>query len=68
MQDRHGLRRAGKRVSLPALLMLTVLLMVLSAARSVGLCIVFRSARRAIPGCVPAWSADRAPPGLTFAV
>ncbi|MEU7994774.1 hypothetical protein AB0B83_05475 [Micromonospora sp. NPDC049060] len=68
MQDRHGLRRAGKRVSLPALLMLTVLLMVLSAARCVGLCIVFRSTRRAIPGCVPAWSADRAPPGLTFAV
>ncbi|MFG1777809.1 hypothetical protein ACGFIR_15115 [Micromonospora sp. NPDC049051] len=68
MQDRYGLRRAGKRVSLPALLMLTVLIMVLSAARAVGLCIVFRCTRRAIPGCVPAWSADRAPPGLAFAV
>ncbi|MCX4390503.1 hypothetical protein OG777_26760 [Micromonospora peucetia] len=67
MQDRHGLRRVGKRVSLPALLMLAVLVMVLSAARAVGLCIVFRCAR-AVPGCVPAWSADRAPPRLTFAV
>ncbi|MFG3708091.1 hypothetical protein ACGF7U_25635 [Micromonospora sp. NPDC047670] len=68
MQDRHGVRRAGKRVSLPALLMLAVLVMVLSAARAIGLCIVFRSTRRAVPGCVPAWSADRAPPRLTFAV
>ncbi|WP_433393625.1 hypothetical protein [Micromonospora sp. KLBMP9576] len=68
MQDRHGLRRAGKRVTLPGLLMLTVLLMVLSAARAVGLCIVFRRTGRAVPGCVPAWSADRAPPGLTLAV
>ncbi|MFG3698662.1 hypothetical protein ACGF5C_12190 [Micromonospora sp. NPDC047620] len=68
MQDRHGLRRVGKRVSLPALLMLAVLVMVLSAARAVGLCIVFRCTRRAVPGCVPAWSADRAPPRLTFAV
>ncbi len=44
------------------MLLLAVLVLVLSATRSIGLCIVFRTARRATPGCVPAWSADRAPP------
>ncbi|SCE72408.1 hypothetical protein GA0070607_0808 [Micromonospora coriariae] len=62
MQDRRTFRRVGERMPLPTMLVLAVLVMVLSATRSIGLCIVFRSARRAIPGCVPAWSADRAPP------
>ncbi|MFF0233603.1 hypothetical protein [Micromonospora sp. NPDC005254] len=63
MHDRRSLRRVGGRAPLPTmLLLLAVLVLVLSATRSIGLCIVFRSARRAIPGCVPAWSADRAPP------
>ncbi|MCF0095374.1 hypothetical protein B0E54_04233 [Micromonospora sp. MH99] len=62
MHDRRGLRRVGERAPLPTMLLLAVLVLVLSATRSIGLCIVFRSARRAIPGCVPAWSADRAPP------
>lgn len=62
MHDRRGPRRVGERVPLPTMLVLAVVVLVLSAARSIGLCIVFRTARRAIPGCVPAWSADRAPP------
>ncbi|MEU4565105.1 hypothetical protein [Micromonospora sp. NPDC023956] len=53
---------AAQRRPLPPLALLTVLVMVLCAARAVGLCIVFRLTRRAVPGCVPAWSADRAPP------
>ncbi|MGV9214213.1 hypothetical protein ACTFTM_20340 [Micromonospora sp. RB23] len=62
MHERRGLRRVGERTPLPAMLLLAVLVLVLSATRSIGLCIVFRCARRATPGCVPAWSADRAPP------
>ncbi|MGC4772248.1 hypothetical protein ACLQ25_25160 [Micromonospora sp. DT44] len=62
MHDRRGPRRVGERTPQPTLLVLAVLVLVLSATRSIGLCIVFRSARRATPGCVPAWSADRAPP------
>ncbi|WP_422735593.1 hypothetical protein ACN263_18255 [Micromonospora sp. WMMD729] len=62
MHERRGPRRVGERTPLPTMLLLAVLVLVLSATRSIGLCIVFRSARRATPGCVPAWSADRAPP------
>ncbi|MFJ6194833.1 hypothetical protein [Micromonospora sp. NPDC092111] len=51
----------GRR-PLSTLFVLAVLVVVLGAARAVGLCIVFRLGRRAVPGCVPAWSADRAPP------
>ncbi|MEV0810486.1 hypothetical protein [Micromonospora sp. NPDC050200] len=68
MHEGRSIRRAGERTSLPALLVLAVLVMVLSAARAIGLCIVFRLTRRAVPGCVPAWSANRAPPGPAFAV
>ncbi|MCO1593964.1 hypothetical protein M8C17_02190 [Micromonospora sp. RHAY321] len=68
MHDRRTLRRVGERMPLPTMLVLAVVVMVLSATRSIGLCIVFRSARRAIPGCVPAWSADRAPPHHTPAI
>ncbi|MET8231140.1 hypothetical protein ABZS77_10735 [Micromonospora sp. NPDC005298] len=62
MHDRRGRARVGERLPLPTMLVLAVVVMVLAATRSIGLCIVFRSTRRAIPGCVPAWSADRAPP------
>ncbi|MFY1616225.1 hypothetical protein [Micromonospora sp. WMMD736] len=62
MYGRRGPGRVGERTPQSTLLLLAVLVLVLSATRSIGLCIVFRSARRATPGCVPAWSADRAPP------
>ena len=62
MHDRRTPRRVGERMPLPTMLVLAVFVLVLTATRSIGLCIVFRSTRRAIPGCVPAWSADRAPP------
>ncbi|MFI6823272.1 hypothetical protein ACIBJE_20280 [Micromonospora sp. NPDC050187] len=64
MQTRPARTGVAQRKPLPTLTVLAVLVMVLCAARSVGLCIVFRLTRRAIPGCVPAWSADRAPPVL----
>jgi hypothetical protein len=62
MHEGHGIRRVGAHTPLPMLAVLAVLAVVLAAARTVGLCIVFRLTRRAVPGCVPAWSADRAPP------
>ncbi|MEU5943154.1 hypothetical protein ABZ807_29225 [Micromonospora sp. NPDC047548] len=68
MHGRRSTSSVGERTSLPTLLVLAVLVMVLSATRAIGLCIVFRLTRRTVPGCVPAWSADRAPPRPAFAV
>lgn len=62
MYPPHSLAEVAQPDAPPALLLLAVLVIVLSAIRAAGLCIVFRLARRAVPGCVPAWSADRAPP------
>ncbi|MGS2615372.1 hypothetical protein ACVCAH_12735 [Micromonospora sp. LZ34] len=55
-------RTVEQRTALPMLVVAAVLAAVCSAARAVGLCIVFRLTKRSVPGCVPAWSADRAPP------
>lgn len=60
MNTGHGFD--GGRVALSALVVWAAVLIIVAAARQIGLCIVFRLTRRAIPGCVPAWSADRAPP------
>ncbi|WP_213450389.1 hypothetical protein [Rhizomonospora bruguierae] len=67
MRDQRTMSRIGEHTALPMLALLSVLVIVLAAGRSIGLCIVFRLARRAIPGCVPAWSADRAPPAPSAA-
>ncbi len=66
MGDGRSFGGVGRRASLPTLLVWAVLVLVVSAARDIGLCIVFRLTRRAVPGCVPAWSADRAPPTWTL--
>nr|WP_258545288.1 hypothetical protein [Micromonospora provocatoris] len=66
MDDGRGLGGVGRRVAVPTLLVWAVLVLVVSTARDIGLCIVFRLTRRAVPGCVPAWSADRAPPTWTL--
>ncbi|MCX4472611.1 hypothetical protein C5N14_08510 [Micromonospora sp. MW-13] len=67
MHAGHAYLGVGERRPLSTLFVLAVLVVVLCAARAVGLCIVFRLGRRAVPGCVPAWSADRAPPQLAVA-
>ncbi|MFI0793437.1 hypothetical protein ACH4OY_12190 [Micromonospora rubida] len=67
MRAGHAYLRVDERRPLSTLFVLAVLVVVLCAARAVGLCIVFRLGRRAVPGCVPAWSADRAPPPLAAA-
>ncbi|OHX07618.1 hypothetical protein BFV98_31125 [Micromonospora sp. WMMB235] len=66
MDDGRGFGGVGRRVAVPTLLVWAVLVLVVSTARDIGLCIVFRLTRRAVPGCVPAWSADRAPPTWTL--
>ncbi|MFI1194997.1 hypothetical protein ACH4T9_17285 [Micromonospora sp. NPDC020750] len=67
MHAGHAYLGVDERRPLSTLFVLAVLVVVLYAARAVGLCIVFRLGRRAVPGCVPAWSADRAPPQLAAA-
>ncbi len=66
MDDGRGFGGVDRRVAVPTLLVWAVLVLVVSTARDIGLCIVFRLTRRAVPGCVPAWSADRAPPTWTL--
>ncbi|MFG1676159.1 hypothetical protein [Micromonospora sp. NPDC049282] len=66
MHDGPGFGGVGRRVAVPTLLVWAVLVLVVSTARDIGLCIVFRLTRRAVPACVPAWSADRAPPTWTL--